>query len=75
MKKQKLANRLKGETVLVLRTVNKDRKAYNGFQWPEKGYVEASDWSTDAVCGQGLHGCLRGVGDSSLLNWDDSALW
>ena len=67
--------RLQGETVLVLRTVAANRKAYNGFVWPEKGYVEAPDWSPAAACGKGLHGCLRGTGDASLLNWNNDALW
>ena len=63
------------ETVLVLRTVDKDRKAYGGFVWPESGPVEAPDWDPKAVCGAGLHGCAKGVGNLSLLNWHIDALW
>ena len=68
--------KLKGETVLVLRTVDKNRKAYGGFRVAQKRLRRGGhDWNAEAVCGQGLHGCLKGVGESSLLNWAESALW
>ncbi len=63
------------KTVLVLRTVDKDRKSYGGFAWPESGPVEAPDWDPKPECGHGLHGCLRGVGDPRMLNWSPAALW
>ena len=52
------------KTVLVLRSVDKDGKAYNGFQWPKKGKVEAPDFDPEPRCGNGLHGWLRGEGDA-----------
>ena len=70
-----MKKRVKKTKVLVLRTVDKDRKAYGGFQWPEKGPVKAPDWDPTPECGHGLHGCLRGEGDGSLLNWSPDALW
>jgi len=59
----------------LLRTCDKNLKAYGGFQYPEKGYVEAPDWKPKPVCGNGLHGLLMGKGNQSLLNWDESEIW
>ncbi len=55
---------------LYLRTVDKDRKSYNGFKWPRKigSIVKAPDWQPAALCGNGLHGLPWGQGDLSLLN-------
>ena len=61
--------------VLILRTNDKNNRAYGGFQWPQQGLVEAPDWSSAAMCGRGLHGALWGVGDASLLKWDADAIW
>ena len=61
--------------VYVLRTVDKERKAHGGFQWPEKGFVEAPDWDPKPECGHGLHGWLRGEGDSSVSDISDKRLW
>ena len=61
--------------VLVLRTCDEDMTAHGGFKWPVKGPVEAPDWDPSPVCGGGLHGLLWGIGDSSLLNWDEKAKW
>ena len=36
--------------------------AYNGFKWPESGYVAAPDWDPSPECGRGLHGWARGEG-------------
>jgi hypothetical protein len=75
-KKQKAVTAAAVAKVLVLRTCNAELKAqYNGFQWPEKGHVEAPDFSSQKCCGYGLHGLLWGQGDGGLLNWDDSAQW
>ena len=57
-------------TVLCLRTVKTDHTAYNGFKWPKSGYVEAPDFTTEAECGNGLHGYLRGAGDAESILWD-----
>ena len=59
----------------LLRTVDKDRRAHGGFQWPEEGLVEAPDWNPEPVCGGGLHGALNGEGDGSLFEWGDDRLW
>ena len=60
---------------LCLRTNNKDMTSYDGFQWPEAGYVAAPDWQPTPECGNGLHGLLWGAGKASLLNWDSTAKW
>ena len=46
-------------SILLFRTVSKDRKSYGGFQWGKAGeIVEAPDWDPDPNidCGKGLHG-------------------
>ena len=48
------------EKALILRTCNSDLTSYNGFQWPESGFVEAPDWDKTPQCGNGLHGLLQG---------------
>ena len=66
---------MSGETVLILRTCDPERKSRNGsFQYPASGLVEAPDWKPNALCGNGLHGWLWGAGDWSLKRKDDS-LW
>ncbi len=61
--------------VLVLRTCAANLKSYSGFQWPESGPVECSDWLPRAECGNGLHGWIWGEGDASLGNWSPHAKW
>lgn len=61
--------------MLVLRTCDKDLKSHNGFQWPESGPVEAPDWNSIQMCGNGLHGLANGVGNSDLLCWDLESKW
>ena len=67
----------KPETVLVLRKCDQRMCAYNDFQWPTSGSVEAPDWSASAVCGYGLHGLAKGEGDASTIKWrdDPDAYW
>jgi hypothetical protein len=65
----------KRETVLVLRTCDKDLKAHGNFQWKDKGVVTCPDWDKAPVCGQGLHGLLWGEGNGELLNWDVDSKW
>ena len=51
--------------MLVLKITDKYRKAFGGFQWPESGPVECSDWDPQlaAVAGKGgLHGWGGGSG-------------
>ena len=55
-------------TVLVLRVCPPNMISTNNFQWPSIGPVECSDWSSEPVCGQGLHGWLWGVGDINVAN-------
>jgi hypothetical protein len=59
----------------MLRTCDKDMRAYNGFVWPESGPVSAPDWNPEPVCGGGLHGLLMGIGDISHLSRDSDAKW
>ena len=73
--KKKVAKKDPPKTVLVLRTVDKDRRAYGGFQWPERGLVEAPDWDPSARCGGGLHGWLRGEGESMDETFNVGRLW
>ena len=63
------------KTRLVLRTSKTNLTSYNGFQWPEKGPVEAPDWQPTYECGNGLHGLLEGVGSTQYLNLDPTAKW
>ena len=57
------------KTAIILRTCDKDLKSHGGFQWPEKGHVEAPDWDPTPRCGGGLHGLLEGEGEWDLLDW------
>jgi hypothetical protein len=59
----------------MLRTCDKNMRAYNGFVWPESGPVSAPDWNPEPVCGGGLHGLLMGIGDISHLSRDSNAKW
>ena len=61
--------------IYVLRTCKEDLTSYNGFQWPESGYVEAPDWDPSPKCGSGLHGLLWGEGNGGLLDWSTQAKW
>ena len=61
--------------LLMLKTVNADMTAYNGFVWPREGYVRANKWNPEPVCGDGLHGALYGCGDGSLFIWSPDAVW
>ena len=66
------------ETKYLLRTVDKNRQSYGGFQWPHElgTRVEPSNgWSDTAECGNGIHGLLNGEGEGSLLDWSDDAIW
>ncbi len=63
------------ETVLVLRTCDKNLQSYVGFQWPESGYVEAPDWKPTFECGNGLHGLPWGEGCGQYLDWSEFAKW
>lgn len=63
------------KSVLVLRSCYPDLTSYNGFVWPESGYVEAPDWDPSPICGGGLHGWLWGEGEGSLGNWEEDAKW
>ena len=58
----------------ILKTVNEDLTAYNGFLWNE-GIVEAPDFKPTKECGAGLHGFLMGEGDGTLANWNSKAKW
>jgi hypothetical protein len=62
---------------LFLRTTDKDGKAHSGFQWPMEvgATVTAPDWKPTKECGNGLHGLLDGLDDSSHLSFDPDALW
>ena len=65
----------KKHRALMLRTCAADMTSYCGFVWPVKGYVEAPDWDSAAVCGNGLHGALWGEGDGTLFSWESDAVW
>jgi hypothetical protein len=61
--------------MLLLRTCDRDLKAYGGFQWPSSGLVVAPDWSSRDCCGFGLHGLPWGEGDAGHLSTSESAKW
>ena len=63
--------------MFFLRTTDADAKSHGGFQWPREvgAVVEAPDWSPEPKCGNGLHGLLDGLGESSHLSSDPDALW
>lgn len=76
------------ETVLVLKTVNKDmtskyvtgierpttiHSAY--FIYPTSGVVEDINWEPSKEFGNCLDGFLWGEGDGSLISWRDDAKW
>jgi hypothetical protein len=61
--------------MLVLRTCDKDLRAYGGFQWPAAGPVEAPDWEPTPQCGHGLHGYPWGEGDGECLSSAEDAKW
>jgi hypothetical protein len=61
--------------VLVLRTVFADMTAYQGFKYPESGFVECKKWVAKNECGNGLHGWLWGEGDDSMRIGDDDRKW
>ena len=64
------------DTVLVLRTCQKDMSSWKGtFTWPASGHVECPDWDPEPICGNGLHGLLWGTGDGALLDWSSDAKW
>ncbi|PUZ21786.1 hypothetical protein DCC81_24675 [Chitinophaga parva] len=66
---------LPADKVLILRTCKNDMSSYNGFIWPESGFVEAPDWNDDTKCGHGLHGWLFGSGDYDLKYKEVGAKW
>ena len=72
---KKVVKRAAVAKVLVLRTCAADMTSYGGFQWPEKGRVEAADWAPAAECGKGLHGWLWGEGDHSAASWEPGRKW
>jgi len=51
-----------GERVLMVKTVDKDLRSHNSFQWPERGTVKAPDAKDNTQCGGGLHGWPWGLG-------------
>ena len=63
--------------MLFLRTTDADAKSYGGFQWPRDvgAVVEAPDWNPKPECGNGLHGLLDGLGESSHLSFNPGAIW
>ena len=62
---------------LILRNCNPDGTSQNGFKWnTEIGAVNTCpDWKDNNECGNGLHGWLDGIGDSTVSNYNDSPLW
>jgi hypothetical protein len=62
-------------TTYILRTVNADLTAYNGFVWPRSGPVSCPDWDPKPECGNGLHGLAQGEGNYGPLSSEPDALW
>jgi len=59
--------------VHVLRSCTNKLTSKGGFQWPESGMVGCKDWNSNPVCGGGLHGWLRGVGNLFASPYTDPA--
>lgn len=76
-RKAKAAAAQSAAGTLYLRTVDKDRLAHGGFQWPREigSVVTAPDYSPERECGHGLHGLPWGQGDLSLLSSASDAIW
>ena len=67
---------MKPTETLVIKTVNSDMTSHGGFLYPERGMVEAQDWDGGKpVCGGGLHGIPKCIGEEDLLSTDESAKW
>lgn len=64
-----------GNTVLIMRTCDKNMRSHGGFQWPQSGPVVAPDWQPTEECGNGLHGFLWGEGNGELADWSETAIW
>ena len=62
---------------LILRNCNPDGTSKNGFKWnTEIGAVNTCpDWIDNNECGNGLHGWLDGIGDSTVSDYNSSPLW
>ena len=72
------AKRKQPKTTLVLKTVSAEMSSFHdaSFRYPKRGRVAAKDWDGGiAQCGGGLHGLEMGVGDGSLLNWEETSIW
>jgi hypothetical protein len=64
--------KLTSTEILVLRDVRSDMTSYNGFKWPESGYVEAPEWMDTDTCGNGLHGLPWGEGGDYRIGGSDA---
>ena len=64
-------------TVLILRTCHQGFLAHNDFRWPSAvgATVTPERWNPAPVCGDGLHGFLKGQGAGSLADWGPDAEW
>ena len=62
---------------LILRNCRPDGTSQNGFKWnTEIGAVNTCpDWIDNNECGNGLHGWLDGIGDSTVSSYNSSPLW
>ena len=59
-----------GDRVLILRRCAPDGSSSRGFVWPEKGQLEAPDWTRNGQCGNGLHGWPWGMGLGEGSDYD-----
>ena len=62
---------------LILRNCNPDGTSKKGFKWNTAiGAVNTCpDWIDNNECGNGLHGWLDGIGDTSVSSYNSSSLW
>lgn len=62
---------------LILRNCRPDGSSKHGFVWDtDIGAVNvALDWIKNEECGNGLHGWLNGIGNSSVSEYNNSNLW
>jgi len=52
----------------MIKTLDKDLRGHNGFQYPKKGKVIAPDWSDNPECEGGIFGCIAGLKGFAIQN-------
>ena len=65
-----------GDKVLCLRCCNPDGTSHGGYTWPQVGEIAKPEhWSSEAECGNGLHGWPWGTAFGDGKEPDYQGLW